>query len=121
MSDELNSQIIGDLVQGAVEAVKPSTTLKKIRPVRIKLKSTGQFIAFSNGKTLWKRMGDAKSAFRLHIEWAIGRQFTIDWSAGGKYRHTKSGKLFESREKEAYKEAAYNAALQEFEFVEVDS
>lgn len=60
--DELLEKLYKELDTRLVPQPK---ALKHI-PHRIKWK--GQFIRTSSGKTVWKKIGDAKSAFRLEIE-----------------------------------------------------
>lgn len=38
---------------------------KPIRPCRVKF--MGEFVTTESGKTIWRRIGDAKSAINLHI------------------------------------------------------
>lgn len=44
---------------------KSTKPLKKSRPHRIKF--MGEFITLNSGKTVWKRIGDAKSALNNHL------------------------------------------------------
>lgn len=44
---------------------KPTKPIKKARPHRIKF--MGEFVTLNSGKTVWKRIGDAKSALHHHF------------------------------------------------------
>ncbi len=45
---------------------KPTKPIKKARPHRIKF--MGEFVTLNSGKTVWKRIGDAKSALNNHFD-----------------------------------------------------
>lgn len=44
---------------------KPTKPIKKARPHRIKF--MGEFVTLNSGKTVWKRIGDAKNALNNHF------------------------------------------------------
>lgn len=82
-------------------------------PYRIRLKSTGQFIKLSSGKTIWPRIGAAKSALR--------NDFPNMLVYGcGRYKHSVSGDIVPTNygEHRARKERVFEEFINNYvEFV----
>lgn len=114
------------LVDIFIKEVRPAAKeLKKTKPVRIKIKSTGEWLLTPSGKTIWKRKGDAANALALFLEQLWGDKFKYDSRANksgdiiykgpdGNHYTYKQAFVLRHRAKEQIKKEL-------IEFVEVDS
>lgn len=79
----------------------PKATKKKPAPKTVwRIKINGKYVATMSGKTVWKRIGDAKNAVHNHIEAWFGcmcsfgqREYKLDSSHNYLDAMTKSGVL----------------------------
>ncbi len=58
-----------DYILEAEKLIKSFQIPKSHNPNMWRIKIDGNFICTVSGKTVWKRIGDAKNALRHHIEW----------------------------------------------------
>lgn len=88
--------------------------VKKQQPIRIRLRSTGEFITLASGKTVWNGIGPAKSALRndFTFDSSTGRLFKYDKSD---YKHRITGASYSDySEMRNRSEAAYQYFLDNF-------
>lgn len=108
------------LVQQFVNSIKECEKQpRKIKPVRIRIKSTGKWLQTHSKKTIWKRKGDASNALALHLEYTF---------SGFRYNYIGScyigpdGNNYTYEQMAAIQDAAKKYIKENLiEFVEVDS
>lgn len=117
----MEPNVLTQLVKSFITSSSASTKkLKKIKPVRIRIKATGEWLQTYSKKTIWRRKGDASNALALHLQ-------TV-WSMAFKYDQHKEdykgpdGKHYSYVEKELLMKAAKDfIKTNVIEFVEVES
>lgn len=75
-------QIIQNYIKPKLIPVKNSK-IKNIRPTRIRIKETGEFLLTFSNKTVWRRRGDAVCALWNHFEPTFNNIFRYE--SYGKY------------------------------------
>lgn len=115
-------ETIDEGIKSALNALKPNLKkLRKIRPVRIFY--NGNFIETPSGKTVWKRLGDAKAALRFYFKSYIRGSDFFNVGFDKKTLHfvyiCKNGLTYTNKEYEEIVERMYEGALKNVRFVEI--
>lgn len=101
----------------SVELQSDSSPAAKIRPTRISL--NGRFLVMKSGKTIWRRVGDAKSALRhdlLYASYLFGTEYS---DVRNEMFEIRNGHAFTYAEANEIAERAYQRLLSMVEFVDV--
>lgn len=112
------------LIDEFKKQVQPATKpVRKIKPVRIKIKSTGQWLLTFSRKTIWKRKGDASNALSLFLEYVWCNAFKYDPQVvNGRYYIGPDKNRYTTEQRDVILQAAKDHIKKELiEFVEVDS
>lgn len=115
-----NATIINKISNAFLSSLNLETKkLKKNKPVRIRY--NGQFVTLKSGKTIWKRLGDAKSALRHDFNSSPTGHFEYKRCFHPDYFHYEfEGTQYTWEEAKKISENAYLEVLKVVEFVEVD-